>query len=120
MEDLESLGLLKMDFLGLKNLTTIQKTAELIKLNQNVNLDLDQLPLDERKAFYILEKGELNKIPKDIKKTYKILEQGDLEGIFQLESSGMRQIVRDLKPSNQLSDHFGLIVIANIGICCHN
>ncbi len=100
MEDLESLGLLKMDFLGLKNLTTIQKAAELIKLNQNINLDLDQLPLDERKAFYILEKGELNKIPKDIKKTYKILEQGDLEGIFQLESSGMRQVVRGLKPSS--------------------
>lgn len=100
MEDLESLGLLKMDFLGLKNLTTIQKTAELIKLNQNINLDLDQLPLEERKAFHILEKGEVNKLPKDIKKTYEILGQGDLEGIFQLESSGMRQVVRGLKPSS--------------------
>jgi DNA polymerase-3 subunit alpha len=100
MEDLESLGLLKMDFLGLKNLTTIQKTADLIKKNQNISLDLDQLPLDERKAFHILEKGELNKVPKDIKNTYKILEQGDLEGIFQLESSGMRQVVRGLKPSS--------------------
>ncbi|HAA26967.1 MAG TPA: trans-splicing intein-formed DNA polymerase III subunit alpha N-terminal partner DnaE-N [Cyanobacteria bacterium UBA8553] len=100
MEDLESLGLLKMDFLGLKNLTTIQKTADLIKKNQNISLDLDQLPLDERKAFHILEKGELNKVPKDIKNTYKVLEQGDLEGIFQLESSGMRQVVRGLKPSS--------------------
>lgn len=100
MEDLESLGLLKMDFLGLKNLTTIQRTAELIKKNKNIDLDLDQLPLDERKAFQILEKGEQKKLPIDINRTYKLLAQGDLEGIFQLESSGMRQVVRDLKPSS--------------------
>lgn len=100
MEDLESLGLLKMDFLGLKNLTTIQKTAELIKKSKNIDLDLDLLPLDERRAFSILEKGEVKKLPNDIKETYKLLERGDLEGIFQLESSGMRQVVRDLKPSS--------------------
>ncbi|MEW6495784.1 MAG: DNA polymerase III subunit alpha [Cyanobacteriota bacterium] len=100
MEDLESLGLLKMDFLGLKNLTTLQKAAELIKRNKNIDLDLDQLPLDERRAFHIITKGEVKKLPQDIKNTYKVLEQGDLEGIFQLESSGMRQVVRDLKPSS--------------------
>ncbi|MBW4649810.1 MAG: DNA polymerase III subunit alpha [Kastovskya adunca ATA6-11-RM4] len=100
MEDLESLGLLKMDFLGLKNLTTIQKTAELVIKNRNIDLDLDQLPLDERRAFHILSKGEVKKIPQDIKNTYKLLEEGELEGVFQLESSGMRQIVRDLKPSS--------------------
>lgn len=100
MEDLESLGLLKMDFLGLKNLTTIQKTAELINKSENLAIDLDELAIAERKAFNILAKGEINKLPIDIKKTYKLLEQGDLEGIFQLESSGMRQIVRDLKPSS--------------------
>ncbi|AFZ16528.1 trans-splicing intein-formed DNA polymerase III subunit alpha N-terminal partner DnaE-N [Allocoleopsis franciscana] len=100
MEDLESLGLLKMDFLGLKNLTTIQKTAELISKSENFAIDLDELAIAERKAFSILAKGEINKLPIDIKKTYKLLEQGDLEGIFQLESSGMRQIVRDLKPSS--------------------
>ncbi|MEI6381405.1 MAG: DNA polymerase III subunit alpha [Cyanobacteriota bacterium ELA615] len=99
MEDLESLGLLKMDFLGLKNLTTIQRAAELIKQNQNIEIDLDQLPLDERKAQHILEKGGVKKLPEDIQKTYNLLEKGDLEGIFQLESSGMRQIVSDLKPS---------------------
>ncbi|WNC44423.1 DNA polymerase III subunit alpha [Thermosynechococcus sp. GLH187] len=81
MEDLESLGLLKMDFLGLKNLTMIQKTRELIQKNHGQTLDLDALPLDDAK-------------------TYQILAEGKLEGIFQLESSGMRQIVRDLKPSN--------------------
>lgn len=100
MEDLESLGLLKMDFLGLRNLTTIQRAADLIKKNQNISLDLDQLPLDEIRALEILAKGIIKKKPDDIKRTYKVLEQGDLEGVFQLESSGMRQIVRDLKPDS--------------------
>jgi DNA polymerase-3 subunit alpha len=100
MEDLESLGLLKMDFLGLKNLTTIQKTVELIKKTKKDEIDLDRLALNERRAIQILEKGAVNKLPQDIDKTYKVLEQGDLEGIFQLESSGMRQVVRDLKPSS--------------------
>ncbi|MEP0754998.1 DNA polymerase III subunit alpha [Trichocoleus sp. Lan] len=100
MEDLESLGLLKMDFLGLRNLTMIQKSIDLIKQNKNITLDPDQLPLDERKAQKILAKSEVKKIPPDIQKTYEVLEKGELEGIFQLESSGMRQIVRDLKPSS--------------------
>jgi DNA polymerase-3 subunit alpha len=99
MEDLESLGLLKMDFLGLKNLTTIQKTAELIKENKNLEIDLDQLVLGERKALEILRKGRFKKLPEDVLKTHQLLESGDLEGIFQLESDGMKQIVKDLKPS---------------------
>ncbi|EAZ89317.1 trans-splicing intein-formed DNA polymerase III subunit alpha N-terminal partner DnaE-N [Crocosphaera chwakensis] len=99
MEDLESLGLLKMDFLGLRNLTTIQRTADLIKQNQGFELDLDQLPLDERKALEIIAKGTAKKLPPDVERTHKLLEKGDLEGIFQLESSGMKQIVKDLKPS---------------------
>jgi len=100
MEDLESLGLLKMDFLGLRNLTLIQNTVELIKQTQGFDLDPDQIPIQERKSQRILAKGEFNILPKDVKKSYELLEAGDLEGIFQLESSGMRQIVRDLKPSN--------------------
>jgi DNA polymerase-3 subunit alpha len=80
MEDIESLGLLKMDFLGLKNLTMIQKAMDLIQQNGKPPVDLDNLPLDDPK-------------------TYQLLARGELEGIFQLESSGMRQIVRDLKPS---------------------
>ncbi len=99
MEDLETLGLLKMDFLGLKNLTTIQKTAELIKAKTGHDFNVDQLPLEERKALQIRAKGEVKKLPEDIAKTHALLEAGDLEGVFQLESSGMRQIVRDLKPS---------------------
>jgi DNA polymerase III subunit alpha len=81
MEDLEALGLLKMDFLGLRNLTMIEKTIDLVKESQNISLDVDRLP-------------ELDP------KTYQLLAKGELEGIFQLESSGMRQIVKELKPSN--------------------
>ncbi|MFM7438582.1 MAG: DNA polymerase III subunit alpha, partial [Snowella sp.] len=100
MEDIESLGLLKMDFLGLKNLTTLQRATDLIKQNKREIIDLDELPLGERKALEIMAKGSIKKLPTDVKKTHSLLEDGDLEGIFQLESSGMRQIVRDLKPSS--------------------
>lgn len=99
MEDLEALGLLKMDFLGLKNLTTLQKTAELVKQNQGADIDVDQLPLGERKALDILAKGTSKKLPLDVDNTHKLLESGDLDGVFQLESDGMKQIVKELKPS---------------------
>ena len=81
MEDIESLGLLKMDFLGLKNLTMINKTVNILNQSNGMNLDPDKFPLDDSKTFDLLSRG-------------------DLEGIFQLESSGMRQIVKDLKPSS--------------------
>jgi len=100
MEDLELLGLLKMDFLGLKNLTMIEKTIDLIEEKRGFRIDPYDITSQERKAQRILAKGEFNTLPKDVKKTYELLEAGELEGIFQLESSGMRQIVRDLKPSN--------------------
>ncbi|WP_099239246.1 DNA polymerase III subunit alpha [Synechococcus sp. BDU 130192] len=99
MEDVEAMGLLKMDFLGLKNLTTIKKAADLIKEYRHVELDLDQLPLDERKALDILSKGHAKKLPGDIDKTHDLFGRGDLEGIFQLESDGMKKIVQDLRPS---------------------
>ncbi|MEH2415796.1 DNA polymerase III subunit alpha [Nostoc sp.] len=100
MEDLESMGLLKMDFLGLRNLTLIQRTVDLIQETKGYRIDPDEIPRQERKAQKILAKGEHSTLPKDVQKTYELLEAGELEGIFQLESSGMRQIVRDLKPSN--------------------
>jgi DNA polymerase III subunit alpha len=81
MEDLESLGLLKMDFLGLKNLTIIEQTVELIKQNRQVEIDIDDLDMDDPSS-------------------YKLLAKGELEGLFQVESSGMRQIVKELRPSN--------------------
>ncbi|TAE52733.1 MAG: DNA polymerase III subunit alpha, partial [Nostocales cyanobacterium] len=100
MEDLESLGLLKMDFLGLRNLTLIQKTLDLIEQSKGYKVDPDEITNQERKSQKILAKGEHSTLPKDVAQTYALLESGDLEGVFQLESSGMKQIVRDLKPSN--------------------
>jgi DNA polymerase-3 subunit alpha len=100
MEDLESMGLLKMDFLGLRNLTLIQKTLDLIQETRGYRIDPDEITYQERKAQKILAKGEHSTLPNEVRKTYELLEAGELEGIFQLESSGMRQIVRDLKPSN--------------------
>ncbi|MEA5593491.1 DNA polymerase III subunit alpha [Rivularia sp. UHCC 0363] len=101
MEDIESMGLLKMDFLGLRNLTMIDKTIDLIQDKIGYRIDPYDITAQERKAQKILAKGgETAKLPNDVRKTYELLEAGDLEGIFQLESSGMRQIVRDLKPSN--------------------
>ncbi len=81
MEDVEAMGLLKMDFLGLKNLTMIEKTIDLVHKSSGTRLDPDALPEADAGTFALLARG-------------------DLEGIFQLESSGMRQIVRDLKPSS--------------------
>jgi DNA polymerase III subunit alpha len=81
MEDIADLGLLKMDFLGLRNLTMIQRALEIIEAKNQEVLDLDTLALDDEM-------------------TYALLAKGDLEGIFQLESSGMKQIVKDLRPSN--------------------
>ena len=100
MEDIESLGLLKMDFLGLKNLTIIQNTAELIKKNHHLPLVPDDLPANERKAIEILAKGNTKKMPEDVKKTYDLIKSGDLEGVFQLESSGMVDVVKKLKPTS--------------------
>ncbi|MEG4071814.1 DNA polymerase III subunit alpha [Microcoleus sp. Pol14C2] len=98
MEDLEFLGLLKMDFLGLKNLTTLQKTVDYIKQTQNQIVDPEMLPSDiERRAQEAF--ARIKKLPNDVDKTYRLLERGDLEGIFQLESSGMLDVVKKLKPS---------------------
>ncbi|NES89823.1 DNA polymerase III subunit alpha, partial [Okeania sp. SIO2B9] len=100
MEDIESLGLLKMDFLGLKNLTIIQNTADLIEQNHHLPLVPDELPANERKAMEILARGNIKKMPEDVKKTYELIKSGDLEGVFQLESSGMVDVVKKLKPTS--------------------
>ena len=81
MEDVEACGLLKMDFLGLRNLTMIQRAVDLIAKTKGDELNMDLIP-----------EADPN--------TYKLLERGELEGVFQLESSGMKSVVRDLKPSN--------------------
>ena len=75
----EVLSLLKMDFLGLRNLTTIYKTVDMIKQRQGIELDINHIPLDD-------------------KPTYNMLMIGDTDGVFQLESQGMKNLVKRLKP----------------------
>lgn len=75
----EVLCLLKMDFLGLRNLTTIFKTLDLIKKRHGIDLDINNVALDD-------------------KPTYDMLIAGNTDGVFQLESSGMRNLVKRLKP----------------------
>jgi len=77
---LESLGLLKMDFLGLTNLTVIQTTLEIIERLHGIKISLAELPLDDAN-------------------TYKLLQRGDTTGVFQLESAGMRRYLKQLKPT---------------------
>ena len=81
MTELEEVGLLKVDFLGLKTLTILQESARLIREIHGVELDLDSLPLDDEKSFQLMTRG-------------------DTLGVFQLESSGMRELLSKLKPDN--------------------
>jgi len=76
----DGVGLLKIDFLGLRNLTIIQEALRFIKVNQGKTVDLSTVPFDD-------------------KKTYELLSSGETTGIFQLESSGMRRYIKDLKPT---------------------
>lgn len=94
-EDVESIGLLKMDFLGLRTLTVINKTLKLIEARYGEKIDLDS----------ISEADE---------KTYEMLSNGDSIGIFQLESSGLRAILKELKPSN-LEDIIALVALYRPG-----
>jgi DNA polymerase-3 subunit alpha len=80
MTELESLGFLKIDFLGLKNLTLIDRALKLIKQNHNVDIDINHLPLDDTKAFELICAGKTS-------------------GVFQLESEGLKEVLRKLKPS---------------------
>ncbi len=79
----ESLGLVKMDFLGLRNLTILDDAIANVKTNQGVDLDLDELSKDTTDA-----------------KTYELLASGDTLGIFQLDGSGMRVLLRQMQPDN--------------------
>jgi DNA polymerase-3 subunit alpha len=76
----ESAGLLKMDFLGLKTLTLIKDTVKIVKARQGIDLDPDDFPLDDAK-------------------TYELFQRGDTVGIFQYESVGMQKHLKDLKPT---------------------
>jgi len=81
MNPVGELGLLKMDFLGLKTLTVIRNTCEMVKKTHGITIDIDQLPLDD-------------------KKTYDLLNRAETLGVFQLESGGMRDLCKKFQISS--------------------
>ena len=92
---LESLGLLKMDFLGLRNLTVAKRATELIKRNHGVDVDLYNLPFDDPA-------------------TYELLSRGETTAVFQLESSGMKRYLRELRP-NRFEDIIAMVALYRPG-----
>lgn len=80
MTPIEHLGLLKFDFLGLSNLTIIQNALRIISKTQNIDLDIDNIPLTD-------------------KDTYGLLARAETTGVFQLESDGMKRYLKELRPS---------------------
>jgi DNA polymerase III subunit alpha len=95
MGDLEKLGLLKMDFLGLRNLTIIDNTLNMVREHEGITLDIETVPLDDAPV-------------------YEMLTQAQTDGVFQLESGGMKALVRDLKP-NTFEDINALVALFRPG-----
>jgi DNA polymerase-3 subunit alpha len=81
MKEIEGAGLLKMDFLGLRTLTIIRDTLDLIKKNRNEDLDIENIPLDDKKTFRLFSKGQTT-------------------GVFQFESAPMREYLKKLNPTS--------------------
>ncbi len=94
-EPLEEIGLLKMDFLGLKTLTVIQEAIELIKETRNIDIDINNLPQNDKAAFDLLNRG-------------------DTVGVFQLESAGMRDLFRRINIES-IEDIIALIALYRPG-----
>ncbi len=94
MKWVESAGLVKFDFLGLKTLSVIQRATELLK-ERNIQFDLSELPLDDDK-------------------TYKMIGRGDSVGVFQLESSGMRDVLKKMRP-DRFEDIIALVALYRPG-----
>ena len=95
MDGIAKIGLLKMDFLGLRTLTVISEAVKIIKVTRSVNINIEQIPLDD-------------------KKTYDILARAQSFGIFQLESSGMRELLKKSKPS-QFEDIITILALYRPG-----
>ena len=95
MDDISKVGLLKLDLLGLANLTTLCRAKEIIAKSRDVNLDLAHLPLDDAKTFALLSSGETG-------------------GVFQLEGAGMRRYLKELKPAN-FSDVAAMVALYRPG-----
>jgi len=92
---IEDMGLLKMDFLGLKNLTIIEDTLSRIYLIHKENLDLKTIPMDDRES-------------------YALMARGDTIGVFQLESAGMQRYLKQLKPT-QFEDIIAMVALYRPG-----
>ncbi|MBA7474082.1 DNA polymerase III subunit alpha [subsurface metagenome] len=95
MEDIARIGLLKMDFLGLANLTILGKARETIYQNRGVDIDLHHIPMDDAKTFDLLSSGET-------------------AGVFQLEGAGMRRYIKELKPTT-FSDISAMVALYRPG-----
>jgi DNA polymerase-3 subunit alpha len=95
MHSIEDLGLLKMDFLGLKNLTIIENAIGLIKKRRNLEIDIDNIPKDDKATFQLLQKGQTT-------------------CVFQLESEGMKRYLKQLKPTT-LEDVIAMIALFRPG-----
>jgi DNA polymerase-3 subunit alpha len=95
MNDVAKLGLLKMDFLGLRNLDVIEAALDIIEHTRGVCIEIDQLPLDDEK-------------------TYQMLARGDSTGVFQFESPGMREAMRDVRPT-QFEDLIAIVALYRPG-----
>jgi DNA polymerase III subunit alpha len=95
LHPIEDLGLLKMDFLGLKNLTILENTLDIIKKARGQEINIDLLPLTDKKTFALLQKGETT-------------------GVFQLESSGMKRYLKLLKPT-ELEDIIAMVALYRPG-----
>lgn len=89
MKDIETVGLTKFDFLGLKTLTVIKNALEFIRESNGTEVDINNLPLDDPE-------------------TYKLLMRGETDGVFQLESSGMKDLLVNFKP-DRIEDVIALI-----------
>ncbi len=95
MGPIEDLGLLKMDFLGLSNLTIIKNALRIVKKVYGHDIDINTMPLDD-------------------KKTYELLARGDTTGVFQLESAGMKRYLKELKP-NVFEDIVAMVALYRPG-----
>lgn len=95
MGPVEDLGLLKMDFLGLSNLTTIKNALRIIKKVHKKDIDIDSIPLDDAK-------------------TYDLLQRGETTGVFQLESAGMKRYLKELRPT-EFEDIIAMVALHRPG-----
>ncbi len=95
MHAIEDLGLLKMDFLGLKNLSIIERTLKLVEIRKGIKIDIDKIPLDDKKTFALLQRAKTT-------------------GVFQLESQGMKRYLKELKPT-QLEDIIAMVALYRPG-----